>query len=113
MKNLIVLILGLLLITVSANAKFGANVVDNKEYVGEYEFDQLSPIRKIKIEDTGTNLIAKTETGDSSVEPTSKKDTFKLVNFEGTLEFSRDESGAVVGVTLTVQGSSYKGSKKK
>lgn len=87
-------------------------VVVNDDYVGEYQFAEDSPIKNLKIEKNGEALIGKTETGQSELVATDKKDTFSLKDYGGTLEFKRDESGAVKGVTLTVENNSFEGTKK-
>lgn len=87
-------------------------VVVNDDYVGEYQFAEDSPIKNLKVEKSGDALVGKTETGQSELVATDKKDTYSLKDFGGTLEFKRDESGAVKGVTLTVENNSFEGTKK-
>lgn len=87
-------------------------MVVDEDVVGEYQFAGDSPIKNLKIEKSGDVLIGKTETGQSELVATDKKDTYSLKDYGGTLEFRRDESGAVKGVILTVENSSFEGTKK-
>lgn len=117
MKRLAVLMAFLMVGTVSmANTTVEKVVViskmDNQDFVGEFQFGENSPIKNLKVEAAGTGLVGKTETGESELVATDKKDTFSLKAYEGTLEFKRNESGAVTGVVLTVQGSTFEGTKK-
>ena len=88
------------------------NIGDVSDYVGEFQFNESSPIKNLKIEKSGEVLIGKTETGQSELVAKEKKDTFSLKDYEATLEFKRDGSGAVTGVVLTVQGGTFEGVKK-
>lgn len=99
-------------ITIKPEKRSSVIVVVNDDYVGEYQFAETSPIKNLKIEKSGDVLIGKTETGQSELVATDKKDTFSLKDYGGTLEFKRDESGVVKGVTLTVETNSYEGTKK-
>ena len=85
---------------------------DNNDFVGEYQFAETSPIKNLKVEASGAGLVGKTETGESELTPSDNKDTFSLKDYDGTLQFKRDASGAVTGVVLTVQGSAFEGTKK-
>lgn len=87
-------------------------VVVDDDLVGEYQFAGESPIKNLTIEKSGDALIGKTETGQSELVATDKKDTYSLKDYGGTLEFRRDESGAVKGVTLKVENNSFEGTKK-
>ena len=87
-------------------------VVVNDDFVGEYQFTGDSPIKNLTVEKSGESLIGKTETGQSELVATNKKDTFSLKDYGGTLEFRRDESGVVKGVILTVENRSFEGTKK-
>lgn len=99
-------------ISVKPEERSSVMVVVNDDYVGEYQFAETSPIKNLKIEKSGDVLIGKTETGQSELVATDKKDTFSLKDYGGTLEFKRDESGVVKGVVLTVENISHEGKKK-
>lgn len=99
-------------ISIQPEKKSSVMVVVNDDYVGEYQFAEDSPIKNLKVEKSGDVLIGKTETGQSELVATDKKDTYSLREYGGTLEFKRDESGAVKGVTLTVENNSFEGTKK-
>ncbi len=112
MKKLAVL--GLFLIIGSVVfAKVGLSKgVGKEELLGEYSFGGYSPIKDLKIEATSNGMIGKTETGESPLEATTKKDTYNLTNYEATLVFKRNSEGKVIGASLTVQGATFEGTKK-
>jgi hypothetical protein len=92
--------------------KVSVIVTVNDDLVGEYQFGEDSPVKNLKIEKNGEALVGKTETGQSELVATDKKDTYSFKDYGGTLTFKRDESGAVKGVTLTVEDKSFDGTKK-
>ncbi len=116
MKRVSVLMAMLLLGTASfayqVPAEKSVIVIVNDDLVGEYQFEGDSPVKSLKIEKSGETLIGKTETGQSELVATDKKDTYSFKDYGGTLTFKRDESGAVTGVTLTVENNSFDGKKK-
>lgn len=100
-------------ISIKPEKKSSVMVVLNDDYVGEYQFvAEDSPIKNLKVEKSGDVLIGKTETGQSELVATDTKDIYSLREYGGTLEFKRDESGAVKGVILTIENNSFEGTKK-
>ncbi len=86
--------------------------LDHTDYVGTFQFGENSPIKSLAVEASGSGLIGKTETGQSELKATDKKDSFSLKDFGATIDFKRNESGAVTGAVLSVNGSTFEGTKK-
>ncbi|MCP9767447.1 hypothetical protein EGI22_05955 [Lacihabitans sp. LS3-19] len=82
------------------------------EFVGEFNFDDDSPISSMTVDIRNGSLYGDTSEGGAPLKPSSTKDIFDVIGYEGTTEFLRDTTGKISGVILKVQGMNMKGVKK-
>jgi hypothetical protein len=101
------------LVKVQGSEMLGEKVADPLvEFVGEFMFDNESPIRSMTVDIRNGSLYGDTSEGGAPLKPATTKDIFNVVGYEGTTEFLRDSSGKISGAILKVQGMSLKGVKK-
>lgn len=81
------------------------------EFTGTFKFNQGSPVEKVNVEIKEGKLYGSSDQGTAELKPTSEKDKFELVGYDGTAIFKRDSSGKVSGLELNIQGNNMKATK--
>ncbi len=82
-----------------------------EEFTGTFKFEQGSPVEKVNVVLKEGKLYGSSDQGSAELKPTTEKDKFELVGFDGTAIFKRDSGGKVSGLELNVQGNNLKASK--
>jgi Domain of unknown function (DUF3471) len=72
-----------------------------KEYTGKYKFPEGSEVTEIKVVIENGVLWAYSDKGNSELKKI-EKDLFEVVQYTGTANFKRDESGKINGVHVEV-----------
>ncbi len=82
-----------------------------KDYEGVFLFDG-APFASIVITHSNGTLSAEAESlGKGDLKTSSNKDEFTEPNYNATLKFQRDETGNVIGVTVSAMGEKFEGKK--
>src|SRR5215471_8867100 len=81
------------------------------EYVGTYKFPEGSVVPSVDIKLENGGLIGTSSAGSSALERISK-DTFNLVQYSGTVYFTRDAEKKVTGIKIEVQDTVLEGKKE-
>lgn len=90
--------------------KAGGNT--GNEYAGKYVFEEGSPIDAVMVELKDGKLYGSTSQGSAELRPTSTKDEYDVIGYDGKATFKRDSMQKISGLTLAVQGASLNATKK-
>lgn len=108
MKKSFLLVLAIVLTTIAVNAQQDTTLA---QYTGKYIFQAGAPVPDAVVSVSGTNMSVSSAMGVATLVKI-EGDLFSLVEYSGTAEFKRNESGKVMSVFIKVGDTEIVGTKE-
>ncbi len=108
MKKSLLLVLAIILTTIAVNAQQDTTLA---QYAGKYIFQAGAPVPDATVSVSGPNMSVSSAMGVATLVKI-EGDLFSLVEYNGTAEFKKNETGKVTGVVIRVGDTEIIGTKE-
>jgi hypothetical protein len=108
MKKSLLMVLAIIFTTIAVNAQQDTTLA---QYTGKYIFQAGAPVPDATVSVSGTNMSVSSAMGTATLVKI-EGDLFSLVEYSGTAEFKRNETGKVTSVIIKVGDTEIVGTKE-